>query len=215
MIEFWLTFNNGAEKLRLPVPPQSFEVSTGMQNTTVSVHELGEINLIGRRRLKSIMLSSYFPIREDALCQYKGFPAPAECIDRIARWRESGKPIRLLIVGDSFRMNEAMAIESFNVSQRKGPQDIYFTLELKEYRFINRKEDQNGATDAVALLAAYTGVRGDLDRTVPASYTVREGDNLWLIARSMYGDGSRFRELMERNGLKDELELAPGMVLAL
>lgn len=215
MIEFWLTFNNGAEKLRLPVPPQSFEVNTGMQNTTVTLHELGEINLIGRRRLKSITLSSYFPLKEDGLCQYKGFPSPAECIDLIARWRESGRPIRLLIVGESFRMNEAMAIESFTVSQRHGPQDIYFTLELKEYRFINRKDDQNGATDAAALLAAYTGSRGDVDRTIPATYTVQEGDSLWLIARRMYGDGARFREIMELNGLKDELSLAPGMVLAL
>lgn len=215
MIEFWLAFNNGAEKLRLPVPPQSFEVSTGMQNTTVTLQELGELNLIGRRRLKSITLSSYFPIRDDGLCQYRGFPSPAECIDRIARWRESGRPIRLLIVGETFRMNEAMAIESFTVSQRKGPEDIYYSLELKEYRFVHRQEDQNGAADAVALLAAYTGTRGGENRTVPASYTVREGDSLWLIARQMYGDGSRFREIMKLNGIQDEFDIAPGMVIAL
>ena len=152
MIEYWLTFNNGAEKLRLPVPPQEFEMSTGLNNTTVNNSEIGEINLIGKPRLKTVTLSSYFPVRPDALCQYTGFPSPATCLDMIRRWRESGKPIRLLIVGESLKVNEAMSIESFQVSQKPGPQDIYFALELKEYRFLPPELDGNGTTDALALL---------------------------------------------------------------
>jgi nucleoid-associated protein YgaU len=215
MIQIWLTYNNGAEKLRLPVPPESFELSTGMNNTVVNIHELGELNLLGKRKLKAITLTSYFPAMDDGVAQYTGFPSPSECIDMIGKWRESGKPIRLLIVGDTLKINEAMAIENFNVSQKHGPQDIYFTLELKEYRFVGRTADQNGATSAVALLAEYTGNSRNVDRTIPDTYVFQAGDDLWSIARRFYGDGSRMSELRTRNGITDEQAIVPGTVLAL
>lgn len=214
MIEYWLTFNNGAEKLRLPVPPREFEMSTGLNNTTVTNSEIGEINLIGKPRLKTVTLSSYFPIRPDGLCQYTGFPSPAECLDLIRRWRESGKPIRLLIVGESLKVNEAMSIESFQVSQKPGPQDIYFSLELKEYRFLPPEVDGNGLTDALALLKEYTGTR-PVERTVPQTYTTQPGDTLWAIARRFYHNAARAEELRRRNALPDEPAVPEGKVLVL
>ncbi len=214
MIEYWLTFNNGAEKLRLPVPPQEFEMSTGLNNTTVNNSEIGEINLIGKPRLKTITLSSYFPVRPDALCQYTGFPSPATCLDMIRRWRESGKPIRLLIVGESLKVNEAMSIESFQVSQKPGPQDIYFALELKEYRFLPPELDGNGTTDALALLQEYTGTR-PVERMVPSIYITKPGDTLWAIARRFYHNALRAEELRRKNALPDELVLPEGKALML
>lgn len=214
MIEYWLTFNNGAEKLRLPVPPREFEMSTGLNNTTVNNSEIGEINLIGKPRLKTVTLSSYFPVRPDALCQYTGFPTPAACLDLIRRWRESGKPIRLLIVGESLKVNEAMSIESFQVSQKPGPQDIYFTLELKEYRFLPPELDGNGTTDALALLREYTSTR-PVERTVPSIYITKPGDTLWAIARRFYHNALRAEELRRKNALPDELVLPEGKALML
>jgi LysM repeat protein len=214
MIEYWLTFNNGAEKLRLPVPPREFEMSTGLNNTTVNNSEIGEINLIGKPRLKTVTLSSYFPVRPDALCQYTGFPTPAACLDLIRRWRESGKPIRLLIVGESLKVNEAMSIESFQVSQKPGPQDIYFTLELKEYRFLPPELDGNGTTDALALLQEYTGTR-PVERTVPSIYITKPGDTLWAIARRFYHNALRAEELRRKNALPDEQVLPEGKALIL
>jgi len=211
-MEFWLAFNNGAEKLRLPVPPQTFELQTGAMNTTVTIHELGEVNLIGKRRLKSISLSSYFPVRDDGLCQYRGFPPPRTCVETIEQWRDSGRPIRLIVIGESVRLNEAMAIESFSYSQKRGPADIYFTLELKEYRFLNFTPAA-GAADA--LMRSIVGEMRPAERAVPDKYPVQTGDSLLTIARKVYGDSSRWRELMSRNGLRDENELAPGKVLLL
>jgi hypothetical protein len=215
MIEFWLAFNNGAEKLRLPVPPRDYEMSTGLNNTTIVNNELGEINLIGKPRLKTITLSSYFPIRYDGLCQYKGFPTPAECIDMISRWRLSGKPIRLIIVGETLKVNEAMSIESFNVSQRHGPQDIYFTLELKEYRFLSSEIDGNSSMDAIALLAEYTGSSRPMEKERPTAYAVQPGDTLWGIAKRFYNNASRAEELRLKNFLPDELALPAGKVILL
>lgn len=52
---------------------------------------------------------------------------------------------------------------------------------------------------------------------VGKTYTVREGDNLYKIARRLYGDGSRWREIYEANrGLLEHPCLVPaGTVLNL
>ncbi|MCR8645587.1 LysM peptidoglycan-binding domain-containing protein [Paenibacillus sp. N1-5-1-14] len=211
-MEFWLSFNNGEEKLRLPVPPSSFEMQTGNTNETVNIYEVGEVQLIGKRRLKSISLASYFPIRDDGLCQYRDFPPPQKCVEMIEKWRDSGRPIRLIIIGESLTVNEAMAIESFNYSQKHGPQDIYFTLDLREYRFLNFKATTSAAS---ALLQKIVGDARPVEKVPNKTYIVRTGDTLLTIAKSQNGDASAKDKLKEKNGIVDENNLTPGKVLVL
>ncbi len=45
-------------------------------------------------------------------------------------------------------------------------------------------------------------------------YVVKEGDTLWKIARTELGNGSRYREIMELNGLTNDL-IRPGQILRL
>ena len=45
-------------------------------------------------------------------------------------------------------------------------------------------------------------------------YTVKTGDTLWDIAQNELGNGARYREIMELNGLKNEI-IYPGQVLKL
>ncbi|WP_010500663.1 LysM peptidoglycan-binding domain-containing protein [Paenibacillus elgii] len=214
MIEFWLSFNSGEEKLWLPVPPESFEMVAGNQNTTVTINEIGEINLIGRRKLKTVTISSYFPIQDDGLCQYRNPPKPSECLDMIGRWRNSGKPIRLLIVGEGLKINEAMAIESFTVGQKFGPQDVYYTLELKEYRFLKEHLEADKVS-SVQQYAALFGESRPTYRTPLPAYVVREGDTLITIAKSQYGDDSRWKEIQTDNNIRDFGALVMGSTLRL
>ncbi|MBD8500744.1 LysM peptidoglycan-binding domain-containing protein [Paenibacillus arenosi] len=192
MIEFWLSFQNGEEQLRLAVPPQTFEMQTGSTLTPVNIHQLGEVNVIGKRRLKAISLSSYFPIRDDGLCQYKHFPTPESSVERIERWRDSGQPIRLIIYGQGLSINEAMAIENFNYSQKHGPEDVYFTLDLKEYRFLNpRNQNVVNPKQRKQQLLKYGS----------KTYVVNYGDTLYWIARKLLGDGKKWKSLVKLNKL--------------
>lgn len=45
-----------------------------------------------------------------------------------------------------------------------------------------------------------------------ASYTVKKGDNLWMIAKKQLGRGNRYTEIKALNGLKSDL-IRPGQVL--
>lgn len=209
MIEFWLTFNNNEESIWLPVPPQTFEVQTGLCNSTVTIHELGELMLTGKRLLKAISLSSYFPIAYDGLGQYKSAPPPSELVKKIERWRDTQKPLRLLILGRGLTVNEAMVIENFTYSQKNGPEDVYFTLDLKEYRFTKVKTLPRNAKEANQLLPR------PADKPAPKLYVVQKGDTFKKISKKVYGTESRYIEIRRYSKITDERKLTVGMKISL
>ena len=45
--------------------------------------------------------------------------------------------------------------------------------------------------------------------------TVRRGDTLWAIACTLYGDGTRWREIARKNGVTNPRKLQIGTVLTL
>lgn len=45
------------------------------------------------------------------------------------------------------------------------------------------------------------------------TYTVQAGDSLWLIAQKVYGDGTKYKLIMDANGLTDQTRLRVGTVL--
>lgn len=200
-MEFWLTFNNGAEKLQLPVNPSEFTISKGNLNQTVSVNDVGEVNLIGKPGLASVSLASFFPAREYGFCEYSSFPDSYDCVQLIDSWRLSGKPIRLIISGTN--INLAMAIENFDYGEKGGTRDVYYTLELKEYRFLSVQNTARGNETR------------PVSRSVPQDYVVKSGDTLWEIAKRLTGDGGNFQDIAAKNSIVDPNMIYPGQKLVI
>lgn len=189
-MEFWLSFNNFQEKLQLPVNPGEFNIKVGNKNTVIDIQNLGDINLIGKEKLAEIQLSSFFPKNFAPYCATQYFPGPYEAVALIEKWRKSGKPIRLIITETPINM--ACAIEDFEYGERGGTRDVEYTLLLREYRFIQIKKV--GEQSQTGLKSP----RPDT-RPTPKTYTVKSGDTLFLIARKVYGDGSKWRDLYNAN----------------
>ena len=63
-----------------------------------------------------------------------------------------------------------------------------------------------------------SGSQGNQGSTAPAPsytrYTVKKGDTLWNIARARLGSGSRYREIMQLNGMRTDA-IYPGQILKL
>jgi nucleoid-associated protein YgaU len=47
----------------------------------------------------------------------------------------------------------------------------------------------------------------------PDSYTIRRGDTLWSVARQVYGDGNRWRDIADANGISNPKKLRIGQKL--
>lgn len=203
MMEIWLSFNNNAERLRLAVLPSSFEVEVANLNTRININEIGNINLIGKSDLKELTLESFFPAQEYYFVEYKGFSSPYSCVEMIEGWRNSGKPIRLIITNT--HINLAMAIESFSYGERDGSGDVYYSLGLAEYKFIGVKERSESR--------GYIQNHKREAKKIPKEYTVKSGDTLWSIAKRLTGNGGNYKELVKKNKIKNPNIIYPGQKL--
>lgn len=211
-MEFWLTFNNREEELQFPIPPPTFTIIKGNLNKTVTTANVaGEINLLGKGegKLAELTLSSFFPAQEYYFCQYRGFPKPYQCVEMIERWRKTGQPIRFIITDTD--INLPMGIESFDYGEQDGSGDVYFTLELREYRFIKV------ASTPQLNKPEYTApaVQKPITKDVPSSYIVKSGDTLWAIAKRLTGNGANYKQIAQKNGVKNPDLIYPGQKLVL
>ena len=204
-MEIWLSFNSDAEQLRLPVLPPTFEVSVGNMNTRININELGNINLIGKSDLREMSIETFFPNQDYYFCEYFGFPNPYHCVEMLESWRNSGKPIRLIITETG--INIAMAIESLTYGEKDGTGDVYFTLELAEYVFVEVRQDSKSHG------YAQTSIRPA--KEIPKTYIVKSGDTLTSIAKKVTGNGANYKAIAKKNGIKNPNKISIGQELVM
>lgn len=210
-MDFYLSFNNKEDELRLPVTPSSFELSFSNENTTVNIQNIGEINLIGKTGLASISIKSFFPVTEYHFCKYTGFPTPIECVSLIQKWQTSGRPIRLIITETD--INYAMAINTFSYGIDDGTKDINFSLELSEYKFLKTEETNKTTTTTNGTTLEVANTERESKEITASTYTVVSGDTLWSIAKRFTGSGSNYQAIADSNNIKDPNKIYVGQVI--
>lgn len=119
--------------INLPVLPSSFMLSVSNKNGTVNINNEGEYNMIGKTGLKTITLESFFPAQEYDFCLCSP-ESPSSYVTTIESWRTSGSPCQLTITGTPIDM--PCLIESFTYGSKDSTPDLYYSLVLKEYRYI-------------------------------------------------------------------------------
>lgn len=211
-MEFWLI--QGSEKLQLPVPPPAYTVGKTSNNSTFLVENIGEVSFIGKSNLTTLpSIETFFPKKVYNFCQYSTFPKPSECVELINKWISSGKPIRYNITGTS--VNLECTIESFEYKEQDGTGDIFFTLELKEYRRIVLQTTT--ATAATSTSKTVVTAKRVVTKVIPKTYTVKKGDTLSLIAKKVYGNSNKWKDLYNKNKskIKNPNSIYPGQVLVI
>jgi hypothetical protein len=139
MIQVFLSINNNEEVLQLPVPPAEYAIPSPWKNEQVEGLQQ-TLNLIGIKGLRSVEIESFFPTKDYPFLQNRDMWG-MEYVDTIERWRDRRTPIRIIIVADSKgekNVNMAVTIDEFEHSMKQDG-DIYFTLQLTEFPFINTR----------------------------------------------------------------------------
>lgn len=138
MIQVFLSINNNQEVLKLPVPPQEYNVPSPFKNEQIEGLQQ-TINRIGLRGLKSIEIESFFPIfgHNYPFLQNRTMWG-WDYVNLIERWRDKRIPIRLVIAEPTGKKNINMpvTIDDFEYGQKQDG-DINYRLQMTEFVFVN------------------------------------------------------------------------------
>lgn len=191
-MEIWL--KQGKTKFRFAVLPSEYELTSESNNTQVVINSLGEINLLGKRKLRGVSFSSFFPKQKYNFCQYTTFPTPKESVKTIESMKNNGV-LTLTMTGTPVNMD--CTIENFTWGENDGTKDINFTLEFKEYRKVkiittNKKETVTKKVTPAATQRAAKEVKS-------TTYTVKSGDNLSKIAKNLTGSSANWQAIYNQN----------------
>lgn len=195
-MEIWLNH------LAIPVLPSEYKVQSSQSNRSENIIGIGEVSLKGKRNLRTVSFSSFFPFRKDSsYCRKGKILKPLQYVNAIERMKQVGT-VKLVITGSPLRMT--CTIESFEWGENDGTGDISYTISFKEYRHISASRSsvvQGNASSGPADLSTPAQTRENL-RTEPQTsmqdYTVKKGDTLTAIAKRLTGS-SNWRPIYNAN----------------
>ena len=122
---------NDASGFKLPVNPASYKIDGKQQNTSVNIHASGEINLKGKRALKTVSWSCFFPGEKYNFAQAKLNDPINYYVKKLVEVMDKNTTIHL-VLGQS--INIFGTIESFTWGQDSGNGDINYDISIKEQR---------------------------------------------------------------------------------
>lgn len=198
-----LWYNRDRARLTLAVNPRQMTVSRTQALREFRTVTGAPIRVSQGQGLRQVRFSTFLPGTLSPF--YTGTP-PQTALALLHQWQDSRRTIRLVVSGTD--VNGLFLLTRLEQTIAEGDQDIGIALELTEA----------GIADGILPAGADRGnqlaTRPD-ERVIPGTYAVQAGDTLWSIARTLYDDGSRWKEIAARNGLSHRTALQPGQVLVL
>ena len=185
---------------RFPVLPSAINVQDYAITNDSNITGLGDVTVFGGKGLRTIEISSFFPNpkRKYPFVSYTDYPKQYDCVNKIKKWMDKGEVLRFIVTGTE--INFQVRITDFEYSEQDGTRDVYFTINLKEYRKIKissttpkkKKTDNKDRTDT----------KETDNKPKQKTYTVKSGDTLYDIAKKHYGKGSDYKKIIEKNKSK-------------
>lgn len=202
LTEIWIKTNEKA--IRLPVIPSEFERVIDAGYDTNAIIGLGDVAVLTSNGLAQLSLSSFFPNNEYSFNEYSNVPKPYDMVRYFKEWKNKGTVVRVIFTGTD--INQEMYITNFAYGERDGTGDVYYNMDLLEYRPIivptitennsNNTQNTNRPTD--------TNNNSNKNNTnnTQKTHKVKKGDCLWDIAQKYYGKGSLYPKIKEANKSK-------------
>lgn len=184
-IRFYIEYRN-ALRVMLPVNPEKFEVQGPGNNTTESLVSTGDINILKLPGLRKVSFESFIPVTGSGagyILQNAPLYTPQFYIDFFTAIRNQKEPINLVVTGLGVMIT--MGIESFNYRWEGSDEDMWYALELKEWKAYRAAVIQIAQPTSPAP-AKETPVRENVPKEVAVGVTVRVNGRLH---RDSYGSG--------------------------
>lgn len=152
--------SGAGETVAFPVSPASFEVTNPANNQTINVISIGDVNMLGNAGLASLKFDAFFPAEQYPFIKRFDLKEPYDYVQSIKAMQKSKEPCQISISGTDVSM--PVTIEEFDYSEKDGSGDVYFSISLKEYRYVVPASDKTNDV---------TGMKGRIADTVKSKQT--------------------------------------------
>lgn len=202
-------FRKSGAYITFPINPGELETAMSGSNQIVNIVSLGDVAIPGERGLTPYTINSFFPADDN----------PQQYVKFIMDWWSAKEEARL--IGEGLDLDSLVIVENFTTTRKAGEEDdIYFNLEMKEYRPYGAKvitiaEPTTAEESAVETARPTTPNRTDNKPATPQTYTVKRGDSLWAISKRLSKQGGRnWRELYNIPENKKVIGNNPNLIYA-
>lgn len=210
--------------IRFPVPPPTLKLKIKGQNQTMTLINGNEINVLNPPGLTEISFDALLPWTEYPFADYDGgFEPPEYFLGALEEMKNEQKPVKLLVIRESpqgesfFDTNMTVSLEDYTITEdAQDGFDVTVSINLKKYVFYSTQkyiiQESKEAEEAEVIVEES---RDDSSAPELETYTVKNGDCLWNIAKQYLGNGSRYLEIysLNRDQISNPNQIRAGQVL--
>lgn len=221
-------------ELLLPVAPSKIDLKYGNKNKTTTLIDTGEINIIKAPGLTEMSFEALLPNSPYPFAEYenKVFCDAGQYMEKLRNLKRDKKwfyfkVIRTLPNGRVLFYTEDFkaTIEDLSFSEDvKEGFDVVAKIKLKQYvQYGTQIMEGIIIEDGRSVLVEAMKQREISDSKAveipaesnPKTYTVKSGDTLWAICKREYGDGNKYKEVAQLNGIGNPSIIQAGQVIKL
>ncbi len=197
------------KKCLLPIAPEKLELKINNANSTLTLINEGEINILKTSELTDVEFECRIPQVKYPFATYKsGFKGASYFLDYFERLKVDKKPFQFIVSRTMpngkvlFSTNMKVSLEDYKITeQAKDGFDLKVKIKLKQYR------DYGTKTVSIKIAASKPKVTVEKPRAAETNpiphttqtYTVVRGDCLWNIAKRFYGNGAKYTIIYNAN----------------
>lgn len=187
-MDILIKWNDDKESLQFPVNPSSFSQGLSQNNTSLYIHDFGEMNLKGKRALKTISWSSFFPSRDYYFAKVPYKEPYDYYIKKLNSLLEKNTTVHLVITETDINMYAT--IESFAHGEEEKNGDVSYSIDFKEYRVpTSKKQASNRASSSASTTKPKSKI----------TYTWRKGDTWPKVCKKKLGTSKNFKKVRKNN----------------
>lgn len=204
----------------LPVTPQKVQTKISSRDRTVTLINEGEVSILKQAGLTEIEFECEIPQVAQPYARYKsGFVGAGYFFGVFEGLKTGRQPFQFIVCRrmptgkELLNTNIKVSMESYKITEdARDGFDFRVQVRLKQWRDYGTKtvDIKVSASKAKASIGARREGSSTRTLTAPSSYTVREKDTLWGIAKEIYGDGSKYTAIYSAN--RDIIGGSPNLI---